>query len=177
MSLKTVATENCLLQRVFFAGIRERKFTKSPLWIFLIMKKTYKADLTKLEEIAQDTQTFCELIDADGASCFALNLCLDEIFTNIVQYGYKSDASKDIEIEYTAEPNESSAIALRVYIRDCAPAFNPLTQVGEPDVVSGVEEREVGGLGVFFLKKNMDELEYSRKKDVNELMMLRHLKK
>lgn len=143
------------------------------------MKKIYKADLKQLEAIAADAAAFCGEIGADPASAYALNLCLDEIFTNIVQYGYRCDASKEVEIELSkvpcgpSEPGKAAGIA--AVVRDDAPEFNPLLQAPAPDTQSALENREIGGLGVFLIKKNMDKVEYARRNGKNELSMFRKL--
>lgn len=143
------------------------------------MKKIYKADLKQLKAIAADTAAFCGEIGADPASAYALNLCLDEIFTNIVQYGYRCDASKEVEIELSKVPcgsgESDKAAGIAAVVRDGAPEFNPLLQAPAPDTQSAMENREIGGLGVFLIKKNMDRVEYARRNGKNELSMFRKL--
>ena len=60
-------------------------------------------------------------------------------------------------------------------VRDTAPAFNPISDAPAPDTSSDAESRDVGGLGIFFLKKSMDAVSYSRKNGVNELVMKRRI--
>ena len=64
---------------------------------------------------------------------------------------------------------------MEIFVRDTAPAFNPLSDVAPPDLTSNIEDRKVGGLGVFFLRKNMDRLSYRRVGGVNELMMVKNI--
>ena len=64
---------------------------------------------------------------------------------------------------------------VEIFVRDTAPAFNPLSDVAPPDLTSNIEDRKVGGLGVFFLRKNMDRLSYRRVGGVNELMMVKNI--
>ncbi len=133
-------------------------------------QKTYIASLDSLDEIYADVETFCEQSRVNDKSKYALNLCLDEVFTNIVTYGYKGDKSKSIEIELYCDSKEVSAI-----VRDDAPAFNPLEEVDSPDISATADNREIGGLGVFFLKKNMDKLSYKRENGKNQLTMARDI--
>ncbi len=140
------------------------------------MRKFYKADLDELAAIAADVEVFCAQTGADSASAFALNLCLDEIFTNIVEYGYKRDASNKVEIEYLPVAEGGKTVGVQVHVRDSAPAFDPFSDAPAPDVVSKLEDRDIGGLGIFLVKKNMDRVEYSRKGNINELSMFRKFK-
>ncbi len=133
-------------------------------------QKTYVAKLDSLDEIYVDVENFCKEARVDDKTKYALNLCLDEIFTNIVSYGYKGDESKNVEIELKREAKEISAT-----VRDDAPAFNPLEDAAMPDISADTENREVGGLGVFFIKKNMDKLSYKRENGKNQLTMARNI--
>lgn len=136
-----------------------------------MFKKSYTADASSLDIIAEDIENFCEENDVNPADAYAFNLCVDEIFTNIVHYGYKFDASKSVEIEMAKLSDK-----ITLTMRDDAPAFNPLEGAEEPDTSASLEDREIGGLGIFFLKKNMDELSYSRDGEKNILTMSKILK-
>ena len=134
------------------------------------IKNTYSADLTNLEKIYADTESFCEEINADAKTTYALNLSLDEIFTNIVSYGYKNDTSKNVEIELEKSGNEIIAT-----ISDSAPRFNPLIDAKSPDTTATLDERNVGGLGIFFIRKNMDRVSYKYENEKNKLSISRKI--
>ena len=134
------------------------------------IKNTYSADLTNLEKIYADTESFCEKINADAKTIYALNLSLDEIFTNIVSYGYKNDTSKNVEIELEKSGNEIIAT-----ISDTAPRFNPLIDAKSPDTTATLDERNVGGLGIFFIRKNMDRVSYKYENEKNKLSISRKI--
>lgn len=131
-----------------------------------MFKKSYSADVSKLDEIAEDIEIFCEENGVSPADAYAFNLCADEIFTNIVQYGYDSDPSKIVEIEMKKSDGK-----ITLTLRDNAREFNPLENAESPDIDAELEDRKIGGLGIFFLRKNMDELSYSRENDTNVLTM------
>lgn len=138
----------------------------------IIMKKTYGANLDNLDDIYADIENFCKDNNVDSAATYSLNLCIDEIFTNIVTYGYKNDDTKEVEIELVKKDAEVVA-----KIRDYAPEFNPLTEAESPNISADIDERDIGGLGIFFLSKNMDSLTYSSRDGVNELVMVKKLAK
>lgn len=133
--------------------------------------RTYSASLDNLDAIAADVEKFCAANGIDGGTCFDISLCIDEIFTNIVCYGYGGDKSRKIEIWL-----ENKGGAAQITMRDSAPKFDPLTDAPEPDLCNGIEERNIGGLGVHFIKKKMDEVKYARRDNVNELVMSKRLK-
>ena len=132
------------------------------------MNKKYRAELSVLSEIAKDIENFCNENSVSSADFYAINLVVDELFTNSVMYGYKGDTSGCVEVDLSCNVD-----GVKVTISDCAPEFNPLTQVVEPDLNSNVDERKVGGLGVFFARKQMDEISYEFKNARNVITMFR----
>ena len=83
---------------------------------------------------------------------FAINLCVDELITNTISYGLKFASNNIIHVQINATND-----FLEVVIKDTAPQFNPFTQAPEPDVTASLEDRKIGGLGVFLTKKLMTE--------------------
>lgn len=134
------------------------------------IKHTYTADIENLKKIYADTEKFCEDTFADTKTTYALNLSLDEVFTNIVSYGYKNDSSKSVDIELEKVGNEIVAT-----VSDTAPRFNPLIDTKSPDINAKLDERDIGGLGIFFVRKNMDKVSYNYKDGKNQLSMTRKI--
>ena len=134
------------------------------------MRKSYPATLDSLEQIALDAEAFCADAGADSASAFALNLCLEEVFANCATYGCGLDPKQKIEISLSARGGEIFA-----ELSDSARAFDPLTQAPSPDLSADAESRPVGGLGIFLVKKHMDEVSYRREGDKNVLSMRRKI--
>lgn len=134
------------------------------------MRKAYPATLESLEQIALDADAFCAESGADSAAAFALNLCLEEVFANCASYGCGLDPKQKIEISLSARRGEIFA-----EVSDSARAFDPLTQAPSPDLSADADSRSVGGLGVFLVKKYMDEVSYRREGGKNVLSMRRKL--
>lgn len=98
-------------------------------------------------------------------------LAIDETCTNIIEHGYQFDgANKIIEIIC-----QSSSSGLVIHIRDEGPAFNPLVRP-DPDPTADLEERSDGGWGIYFTKKVMDEVQYFRDGNYNQLSISKHFK-
>ncbi len=134
------------------------------------MKKRYEAKISEIIKVSTDIEAFGEEFELSMPTIFALNLCVDELFTNIVDYGYKNAADKFVDIDL--EIKEGNVV---LKIADDAPEFNPLKDAKEPDLNASLEDRQIGGLGVFFVKKNMDEVFYERKNNRNELTLIKKL--
>lgn len=134
------------------------------------MRKTYPATLESLDALAADLKFFCEENGVDAATSFALNLSLDELFTNCATYGCNLDPKMLVEVSAHVANGE-----LFVEIADSARAFDPLLQVACPNIDSDVDSRSIGGLGVFLVKKNMDEISYKRKDGKNVVSMRRKI--
>ncbi len=99
---------------------------------------------------------------------YAIVLGLEEVATNVVRHGGGEPGSSEIEIEVSSSDDE-----VRIEVRDSGRAFDPFHEAPEPDIDAGVEEREIGGLGVHFVKVLMDETSYSREGGRNHVTMVK----
>ncbi len=132
------------------------------------MRYAYRNDLTELARLASDLEAFAEQHQLDGEMAHVFNLCLDELFTNIVSYGFGDELPHEIILEMTATPAEVCAV-----LRDDARAFNPLTEAPAPDLDAPIEDRRIGGLGVHFVKQLMTRVSYRREGACNVLELAR----
>ncbi|MCF6240552.1 MAG: ATP-binding protein [Bacteroidales bacterium] len=101
---------------------------------------------------------------------FSMNLALEEIVTNIIDYGYKGVEDYDIIIRFTLEKHR-----LRIQIKDNAPEFNPLDVKDPDDLDKPLEERNVGGLGIHLVKKFTDNFSYRRSNGKNIVTLTKNL--
>ena len=99
---------------------------------------------------------------------YAIVLGLEEVATNVVRHGGGEAGTSEIEIEVTSSDDE-----IRVEVRDSGQAFDPFHEAPEPDIDASVEERQIGGLGVHFVKVLMDETAYSREGGRNHVTMVK----
>ena len=129
-------------------------------------KKTYTSSLENVERLSQDVEAFFAQQGVSDAAIFAINLCLDELFTNSATYGYKGR----IEVELSLNGNTAE-----ILLRDFAPEFDPTKSAKEADLTSGIDERKIGGLGIYFRKKNMDEFTYARRGSANEITLKKRI--
>ena len=100
---------------------------------------------------------------------FELNLILEEYITNLVNYGYHDKENHEIMIEIVREINQ-----LKIIITDDAGPFNILETPENDEIDKPVEERRIGGLGIHFIKKLADGLNYTSESGRNQLMILKN---
>lgn len=121
------------------------------------------------EQLQQKERKIDELAERQSWSDelrFRVKLVVEELSLNIIDYGYKGDESKEIEIRFLCEGDD-----LTIEFIDHARAFNPLTEPPVPDTSAGIVERPVGGLGVHLVRGAMDEARYVRQGNCNRLTL------
>lgn len=99
-----------------------------------------------------------------------MRLVLEEAFVNIIRYAYKDEKERPLEWQMTLEKN-----TLKVVIKDWGIAFNPCSVQVKVAEETPLQERAVGGLGIFFIKKIVDDMSYRRMDNSNELTLIKKL--
>ncbi len=127
-----------------------------------------RADLAELKVLAENIEKFGELNEIPGKALFEVNLVLDELFTNLVSYGCFSD-SHNFDIMLLIEDG-----VMFIEIKDDGKPFNPL-ETPEPEIQCDCDERKIGGLGIHFMRKMMDDIEYSWNNGKNRLKLTKNI--
>lgn len=105
----------------------------------------------------------------DVQATYGVEMAVDEACSNIIEHAYSGES--DEVIEYTHEIKKDRLI---ITLRDYGEPFDP-SCVAEPDLYSDVEERNVGGLGFFFICQLMDEVDFEFSPDQGNLLtMVKH---
>jgi len=128
------------------------------------MFKRFEPIANKCGEILEYVMTTPDVIDMPQDFQFKVRLCAEEAIENIVQYAY-SQGEGFVEVESTIE-GESFVLSLK----DAGKPFNPLDK-HDPDINASLEEREIGGLGIFLCKQLMDSINYKYSDGCNILTM------
>ena len=97
-------------------------------------------------------------------------LALEEAVSNVMLYAYPETASGQVLVE--ADKTNRQVVFT---ITDSGIPFDP-TEQQDPDITLSAEERPVGGLGIFLVRKIMDDISYERKDDKNILTLIKNLK-
>ena len=132
-----------------------------------------RADLSELARLAEAVEAFAERNGLPPDVAFKLNLCLDELFTNTVSYGY-ADAADAANRRIAVRLGCDSA-AIQAEIEDDAAPFDPFATPPAPDLTSDIDARPVGGLGVFLVTQTMDHARYRRDGDRNHVLLTKRL--
>lgn len=118
-------------------------------------------EIARQTEVSAFMEEFYEGRGVPMKTIMSMNIVLDEIFSNIVYY------SGAASVKVSCDVVGQTAI---LTIEDDGSPYDP-TQTKEPDVTLAAEEREVGGLGIFMVRKMMDEVVYHREDGRNCLQM------
>ena len=129
-----------------------------------------KSNLSELDALCQKLEKFGESMGLSKKCIFEANLALDELFTNIISYGFDDKNEHTIRITISLQNDE-----LVFNIEDDGMPFNP-TEVETPDLECTIEECRIGGLGIHLAKNLMDEVCYKRCKDKNILTLKKNIK-
>jgi serine/threonine-protein kinase RsbW len=100
-----------------------------------------------------------------------VELILEEWLTNILSYGLVGNTGGEIQVSLKEQGE-----VVQITVCDNGLPFNP-TQQGEPDVTRAAEEREIGGLGIFMMRKLSSKISYERTGDWNKLVVEKNLRK
>ena len=120
------------------------------------MKFTLKNKISELNKLAEELEKFSSENGLSESILFDINLSLDELVTNIVSYGFNDEAEHEITITINKEEKN-----IKITLEDEGIEFNPLDSE-EPELGTAIENREIGGLGIYFVRKKMDKIDYKR---------------
>ena len=126
-----------------------------------------------VENIERVTSFVDEQLEALGCPLKAqmqIDIAIHELFGNIAHYAYNPEVGPaTVRVDVLQEP-----LSVVVTFIDNGVAYDPLAKE-DPDVALSAEEREIGGLGIYMVKKSMDEISYEYKDGQNILRIKKHL--
>ncbi|MDR0473813.1 MAG: SpoIIE family protein phosphatase [Treponema sp.] len=134
-----------------------------------------KANIENLDKILDFVNAELNLHNCPQILQNDIDIAVEEIFINIANYAYKQpDGTPD-----NAEGNAAICISIndekvRIKFEDTGMPYDPFEQ-DEPDLLIPLEERKIGGLGIFLVKKLMDKVEYMRLENKNVLILTKAL--
>ena len=128
-----------------------------------------EAQLNEIDRIHAAVKILSQAEDWPPDLLFQIELVLEEIGTNIIKYGQDGQKETDIEITLTSDSK-----SLTLEIVDSGKPFDPFADAPPPDLDSPVPDRPIGGLGVYLVRKLMDEASYQREDGMNKLTLVKH---
>lgn len=124
---------------------------------------TRAAELGSLQFFRGFITDCCARFDIPGDVVLDLKLAVDEACTNIIEHGYKGMDPGSIILSFRIEPDR-----ILVQITDFGHVFEPV-QAPKPDIAAALEDRELGGLGLFLIYQTMDNIDYQTSEEGNTL--------
>ncbi|MBR6714513.1 MAG: ATP-binding protein, partial [Bacteroidaceae bacterium] len=126
-------------------------------------------DVNAVPQLASFVDDVCEQLDIDPSTNMSLNLALEEAVVNVMKYAYPEGTKGEVHIDAKASDKR-----LRITITDSGIPFDPTAQ-READTSLSVEERPIGGLGIYLVRQLMDSINYNRVDGKNVLTLLKKL--
>jgi anti-sigma regulatory factor (Ser/Thr protein kinase) len=92
-----------------------------------------------------------------------IDIAVEELFVNVAKYAYENGGDVSVSVSISGDPP-----ACHITFDDCGVPYDPLAKP-DPDVTLSAEKRAIGGLGIFMVKKSMDDMKYEYKDGHNIL--------
>ena len=131
---------------------------------------TILAALENLDQVLAFVDAELEKLDCPMKTQIQIDVAVEELFVNIAHYAYvPSQGSATIRVQ----PDEEKR-SLAITFIDSGTPYDPRAKP-DPDVTLSAEERQIGGLGIFMVKKSMDGMEYEYKDGKNILTIHKNI--
>ena len=125
---------------------------------------TIAATVENIETVTDFVNEQLEALDCPMKAQMQIDIAIDELFGNIAHYAYNPEIGKaTVRVEVIEDP-----LAVTITFIDNGVPYDPLAKA-DPDITLSAEEREIGGLGIYMVKKSMDDITYEYKDGQNIL--------
>ncbi|MDZ7808708.1 MAG: ATP-binding protein [Gracilimonas sp.] len=128
-----------------------------------------EASTEHLAEVRNFVASHAENIGLNQKTISDIRLAVDEAYTNIIKHAYGNDASEMVNIEIGSDDDQ-----LWITLIDRGKSFDP-DSYREPDLMKRVKEKKRGGMGVYLIRKVMDQVHYNRIGKSNEIRMVKNI--
>ena len=129
-----------------------------------------QATKENLLEVSAFVEGYLEKLDCPMKAMMQISVAVEEIYINIASYAYgDSTAMAEILIDHDQALNSVS-----ITFKDSGVPYDPLAKE-DPDITLSAEERAIGGLGIFMVKKSMDDMKYKYEDGKNVLTIVKKL--
>ena len=135
-----------------------------------VQELTIDATVENIEKVTDFVNEQLEACDCPIKAQMQIDVAIDELFSNISHYAYNPDVGPaTVRVETIKEP-----LSVIITFIDNGKPYDPLAKA-DPDVTLSAEERKVGGLGIFLVKKTMDDVNYEYKNGQNILTIKKNI--
>lgn len=131
---------------------------------------TIAATVENIETVTDFVNEQLEALNCPRKAQIQIDIAIDELFGNIAQYAYNPEIGQaTVQVEVVEEP-----LSVVLTFIDNGVPYDPLAKA-DPDTTLSAEEREIGGLGIYMVKKSMDDITYEYKDGQNILAIKKNL--
>ena len=149
-----------------FVGNAPQSDDKTMLFLhYLNPKLVLRNEISEISRLGPFVEAISRNAGLSTTEIMNINLALEEAVTNVVMYAYPEGEDGLVTVEAKRKVG-----ALEFILSDSGKAFDP-TVVPDADTTLGAEQRRIGGLGIFLVRKLMDEISYERRDGKNYLYM------
>jgi len=124
-----------------------------------------KNKLSELKTLCRHLEDCSNMMGLPQKCLFEINLGLDEVFTNIISYGFEDESEH--QIKFTLAKDKETLV---VQVEDDGVPFNPLDVPG-PELSQDLDSINIGGLGIHLITKMIDDIDYQRVEGKNKLIL------
>jgi len=129
-----------------------------------------QATVENISKVTEFVDGELEAIGCPMKAQMQIDIAIDELFGNIAQYAYNPEVGPaTVRVEVQEDP-----IAVIITFIDNGMPYDPLAKE-DPDVTLSAEERGIGGLGIYMVKKTMDDVTYEYKNGQNILKIKKNI--
>lgn len=131
---------------------------------------TIAATVENIDVVTDFVNEHLESCDCPMKAQMQIDIAIDELFSNIAHYAYNPETGDaTVRVEVVEDP-----MAVVITFIDKGIPYDPLKKA-DPNTALSAEEREIGGLGIFMVKKSMDDITYEYKDGQNILKIKKNL--
>ncbi len=132
------------------------------------MSPKFERSFEALDDVFGLTDRFFHEHEIDGSTAFALKLAIEEIFTNFVKYNPEGDGGISVELQMG---DDDIVVTL---VDEDAPEFD-VTEYDKADTTSALDARTAGGLGIYLVKKMVDDVRYHHQDRTSTVVLTKKL--
>ncbi len=135
-----------------------------------MIELTIAATTENIETVTNFVNEQLEALDCPMRAQIQIDIAIDELFGNIAHYAYNPEVGNaTVRVEVNQDP-----LAVIITFIDKGVPYDPLSSA-DPDVTLSAEQRQIGGLGIYMVKKSMDEISYEYKNGQNILTIKKRI--
>jgi sigma-B regulation protein RsbU (phosphoserine phosphatase) len=145
------------------------KYTRYEKELILQQSITLKNDVRQIGQLNEFTRSATQALQLNHEMAHQIKLAVEEAVVNIMEYAYPANTEGTVEIKAEADASQ-----LRFILIDSGAEFDP-TEASKADTTLSLDERPIGGLGIFLVRNMLDSINYERKEGKNILTLIKNI--